>query len=105
MIRELMTMELKKMTTKKKRLEKFIENLLYKDLMERNIPTLPSLLVDSWLDKKNHTTWALQMVVVLESYNLAFMVLQDFFPHPMVWIEDTLDDEEFSIEWSNNKLQ
>ena len=49
------------------------------------------------LDKKNYTTWALQMEAMLESYDLAFMVLQ-YFPCPMVQIGDTLDDEESSIE-------
>ena len=41
MITESMTIELTKITTKKKRLENLAETLLYKDLMERKIPTLP----------------------------------------------------------------
>ena len=45
MITKSMTMELKKINTKKKRSWKLVEALLYKDLMERNIPTLPSFLV------------------------------------------------------------
>ena len=49
--------------------------------------------MDSQLDGNNYTTWVLQMEVVLKSYSLAFMVLQEF-PCHMVWIKDTLDNEE-----------
>ena len=103
MITKSMTMEMKKITTKKI-LEKLVKTLLYKDLMERKIPTLPSFLVYNWSNKQNYTTWALQIEAILESYDLAFMVLQDF-PHPMVQIVDNLDDEESSTEWSESKLQ
>ena len=72
--------------------------------MERKILTLPSFLADSELGKKNYTTWVMQMEVVLESYDLTFMVLQDF-PHPMVQIEDTSNNEESSARWSESELQ
>ena len=72
---EPMTMEFKKITTKKERSKKLVETLLYKDLMERKIRTLTSFLVDNQLDGKNYTTWVLQMEALLESYDLTFMVL------------------------------
>ena len=48
-----------------------------KDRMERKIPTLSTFLSDGQLDEKNYSTWVMQMEAVLESYDLAFMVLQD----------------------------
>ena len=46
-----------------------------KDMMERKIPTLPTFPSDKQLDGKNYSTWVMQMEAVLESYDLAFMVL------------------------------
>ena len=48
-----------------------------KDMMEKKIPTLSTFPSDRQLDGKNYSTWVMQMEAVLESYDLAFMVLQD----------------------------
>ena len=46
-----------------------------KDMMEQKIPTLPTFPSDKQLDRKNYSTWVMQMEIMLESYDLAFMVL------------------------------
>ena len=51
------------------------EDAVYHELMERKIPTLPTFPTDRQLDGKNYTTWAMQMEAVLETYDLAIMVL------------------------------
>ena len=48
-----------------------------KDMMEQKIPTFLTFLSDKQLNRKNYSTWVMQMEAVLESYDLAFMVLQD----------------------------
>ena len=48
-----------------------------KDMMEWKIPTLLTFLSNRQLDKKKYSTWVMQMEAMLESYDLAFMVLQD----------------------------
>ena len=53
------------------------EDAVYHELMERKIPTLPTFPTDRQLDGKNYTTWAMQMEAVLETYDLAIMVLQN----------------------------
>ena len=52
-----------------------IEDAMYQELMERKIPTLPTFPADRQLDGKNYTTWAMRMEAVLETYDLAVMVL------------------------------
>ena len=47
-----------------------------KDMMERKIPTLPTSPSNQQLDGKNYSTLVVSMEAMLESYNLAFMVLQ-----------------------------
>ena len=61
-----------------------------KDMMERKIPTLPTFSSDRQLDGKNYSTWVMQMEAVLESYDLAFMVLQDI-PRSTTLADDFLD--------------
>ena len=60
-----------------------------KDMMEQKIPTLLTFLFDRQLDGKNYSTWVMQMEAVLESYDLAFMVLQDV--QPTALADDFLD--------------
>ena len=48
-----------------------------KDMMEPKILTLLTFLSDRQLDGKNYSIWVMQMEAVLESYDLAFMILQD----------------------------
>ena len=47
------------------------------------------------LATKNYSTWVMQMEVMLESYDLVFMVLQDV-PRSTALVDDFLDslDEE-----------
>ena len=61
-----------------------------KDMMEWKIPTLPTFPSDKQLDGKNYSTWVMQMEAVLESYDLAIMVLQDV-PRPTTLADDFLD--------------
>ena len=46
-----------------------------KDMMERKIPTLPTFPSNRQLHGKNYSTWVMQTEAVLESVDLAFMVL------------------------------
>ena len=48
-----------------------------KEMLEKKISTLLTFPSARQLDGKNFSTWVMQMEAVLESYDLAFMVLQD----------------------------
>ena len=54
------------------------------------IPTLSTFPSDRQLDGKNYSTWVMQMEDVLESYDLAFMVLEDI-SQPTALADDFLD--------------
>ena len=74
--------------------------------MERKIPTLLTFLSDRQLDKKNYSTWVMQMEAVLESYDLAFMVLQDI-PRSIALVDDFLDlvdAESYRWDWLNARI-
>ena len=58
--------------------------------MERKISTLSTFLSDRQRDGKNYSTWVMQMEAVLESYDLAFMVLQDI-PRLAALADDFVD--------------
>ena len=61
-----------------------------KDMMEGRIPTLSTFPSNRQLDGKSYSTWVMQMEAVLESYDLAFMVLQDV-PRPIALADDFMD--------------
>ena len=67
----------------------------FKDIMERKIPTLPTFPSDRQLDGKNYTTWVMQMEAVLESYDMAAMVLEDI-PRPLSVMDLGKDDGDSS---------
>ena len=76
-----------------------IEDAVYQELMERKISTLPTFLVDRQLDRKNYTTWAMQMEVVLETYDLVVMVLQNV-EHPTASnMEEDMDYAKQAYQW------
>ena len=74
------------------------EDAVYQELMERKIPTLPTFLADRQLDGKNYTTWAMQMEAVLETYDLAVMVLQNV-ECPMATNSEDSDYEKQAYQW------
>ena len=77
-----------------------------KDMMEQKIPTLPTFSSDRQLDKKNYSTWVMQMEVVLESYDLAFIVLQDV-PRLTALADDFLDSvdaDSYRWDWLNAQI-
>ena len=68
-------------------------------MMERKIPTLPIFPSNRQLDGKNYSTWVMQMEAVLESYDVAFTVLQDV-PRPTALADDFQDFvNEESYRW------
>ena len=69
------------------------EDAVYQELMERKIPTLPTFPADRQLDGKNYTIWAMQMEAVLETYDLAIMVLQNV-ERPMA--SNTEEDTDYA---------
>ena len=74
-----------------------------KDMMEWKIPTLSTFPFDRQLDGNNYSTWVMQMEAVLESYDLAFMVLQDV-PQLTALGDDFLDfvdAESYKWDWLN----
>ena len=75
-----------------------IEDAMYQELMERKIPTLPTFPVDRQLDGKNYTTWAMQMEAVLETYDLAIMVLQNV-ERPTASNAEDMDYAKQAYEW------
>ena len=72
-------------------------------MMEQKIPTLLTFLSDRQLDENNYSTCVMQMEALLESYDLAFMVLQDV-PRPTALADDFLDSvnaESYRWDWLN----
>ena len=68
-----------------------IEDAVYQELMEMKILTLPTFLADRQLDGKNYSTWAMMMEVVLQTYDLSVMVLQNV-EHPTASnVEEDID--------------
>ncbi|MCO5594455.1 hypothetical protein L7F22_048485 [Adiantum nelumboides] len=60
-------------------------------ILERKVPTLPSIPSDQKLDGKNYSLWKAMMEAVLESYDLLEMVSDDF-PRPVANAADTLEE-------------
>ena len=61
-----------------------------KEILEMKIPTLPTFPSDG----KNYSTCIMQMEAVLESYNLASMVLEDI-PRPSASEEEEENDDSY----------
>ena len=78
-----------------------------KDMLEKKKPTLPTFPSNWQLDGKNYSTWVMQMEAVLESYDLAFMVLQDV-PWSTAITDDFLDsinEESYTWDWLNARIR
>lgn len=74
-----------------------------KELLERKIPTLPTFPSDRLLDGKNYSTWSMQMEAVLETYDLAVMVLTDL-PRPTEE-QDPIGDERYQWDRFNARIR